>query len=178
MKRYVLVFFNVIAVVFSSAQKFTTEKGHVSFFSDASVEDIKAHNEIVGSMFDASNGELVYIVKNKDFSFDKPLMREHFNEKYIETEKFVRSTFQGKIVSFKKDVKGVQNVKAIGKLNIHGVTRNVEIPGTLEFLTEKVILKSKFMIRLLDYDIKIPKLLWQNIAEEVEVKIEFTYKPL
>lgn len=178
MKTVLLGIFYLTAIANVTAQKFTTEKGHLSFFSDASVEDIKAYDPIVGSMFNASNGELVYIVKNKDFIFEKPLMREHFNEKYIETEKFARSTFEGRIVSFKKDISGEQKIVAKGKLNIHGVTNNVEIPGTLEFASGKVILKSKFMVKLEDYDIKIPKLLGNNIAEEVEVKIEFTYKPL
>ena len=69
-------------------------------------------------------------------------------------------------------------MKAIGKLNIHGVTRDVEIPGTLEFVDGKVNLRSKFIVKLADYNIKIQKLVWQNIAEEIEVKVEFTYKSL
>ena len=160
------------------AQKFTSERGEISFFSDAAIEDISAVNSVIGSLFNGSTGEIVYIVKIKDFKFDKSLMREHFNEKYMEVEKFPKATFQGKIMGFKVNVPGAQPVKAIGKLNIHGVEKQVEIPGTLEISGGKAILKSKFIVKLQDYNIKIPKLVWQNIAEEIEVRVDFTYKPL
>jgi len=176
MKNLLFVF--IVLASNSHAQKFTSEKGLISFFSDAVIEDIQAENSMVGSLFNATSGELVYIVKIKDFKFEKSLMREHFNEKYMETEKFPKSTFLGKIIGFKANTPGEQKVKAVGKILIHGVTRDVEIPGTLEFINGKIIMKSKFMVKLADYNIKIPKLVWQNIAEEVQVKIEFTYKGL
>lgn len=150
----------------------------ISFFSDAALEDIKAENNLVGSLFNATSGDLVYIVKIKDFKFEKSLMREHFNEKYMETEKFPKSTFQGKITGFKANTPGQQKVRAIGKLSIHGISRDIDVPGTLEFASGKVNMQSKFIVKLVDYNIKIPKLVWQNIAEEIEVKIDFTYKPI
>lgn len=160
------------------AQKYSSEKGHISFFSDAAIEDIEAVNNMVGSLFNAGSGDLVYIVKIKDFKFAKSLMREHFNEKYMEIEKFPKSTFQGKLVGFKAGSPGEQKVKAVGKLSIHGVTKDVEIPGTLEFTGGKAVMKSKFMVKLVDYSITVPQLVWQNIAEEIEVRVEFTYKPI
>jgi YceI-like protein len=169
----------LFTIVFTAeAQKFTAEKSSISFFSDAALEDIKAENNLVGSLFNSTSGELVYIVKIKDFKFEKSLMREHFNEKYMETEKFPKSTFQGKITGFKANTPGQQKVRAIGKLSIHGITRDIDVPGTLEFASGKVNMQSKFIVKLVDYNIKIPKLVWQNIAEEIEVKIDFTYKPI
>jgi hypothetical protein len=176
MKNLLFVF--IVVASNSQAQKFTSEKGLISFFSDAVIEDIQAENAMVGSLFNASSGDLVYIAKIKDFKFEKSLMREHFNEKYMETEKFPKSTFLGKVIGFKPNSPGEQKVKAVGKLLIHGVTRDVEIPGILEFINGRVTMRSKFMVKLKDYDIKIPKLVWQNIAEEIQVKIEFTYKGL
>lgn len=171
--------FLLAAVTSSSlAQKFTSEKGHITFFSDAALEDIQAENGMVGSLFNSSSGDLVYIVKIKDFKFPKALMREHFNEKYMETEKFPKSTFTGKIVGFNPAASGPQKVRAVGKLMIHGVTKDVDIPGTIEFAGGKVAMKAKFIVKLVDYAIKIPKLVWQNIAEEIEVTIDFTYKPV
>jgi polyisoprenoid-binding protein YceI len=161
-----------------SAQKFTAEKGSISFFSDATIEDIKAENVIIGSRFNSATGELAYIVKIIDFKFPKALMREHFNEKYMETEKFPMSTFNGKIVGFKAVTPGVQKVRAVGKMTIHGVTKDVDIPGTIEFANGKVLVQSKFIVKLADYQIKIPKLMWQNIAEEIEVTVDLTYKSL
>ncbi len=176
--RRLLFITPLLFVLNAQAQKFTSEKGMISFFSDAAIEDIEAVNNMVGSLFNASTGDLVYIVKIKDFRFDKSLMREHFNEKYMETEKYPKSTFQGKVTGFRANAPGEQHVRAMGKLSIHGVTRTVDIPGTLQFANGKTIIKSNFIVKLADYKITIPQIVWQNIAEEVEVKIEFTYKPI
>lgn len=104
-------------------------------------------------------------------------MQEHFNEKYMESEKYPKSTFQGNITGFDPTREAVQQVQSSGKLSIHGVTRDVVIPGTIQKQGESFLLKTKFIVKLVDYKITIPQLLWQNIAEEVEVTIEFTYKP-
>lgn len=160
------------------AQKFSAERGEISFFSDGVIEDIDAKNTQVGSIIDATTGEVVFIAKIKDFVFPKSLMREHFNEKYMETERFPKATFQGKLTGMKVGTPGAQAVRAVGKLNIHGVTRDIDVPGTFEFSAGKVVTKSKFMVKLEDYNIKIPTLVWQNIAEVVEVRVEFTYKPI
>jgi hypothetical protein len=162
----------------ASGQKLTSEKGDLSFFSDGAIEDIEARNSMVGSLFNVTTGELVYIAKIKDFIFPKTLMREHFNEKYMETEKFPKSTFQGKLIGFSPNASGEQRVRAVGKINLHGITRDVDVPGTLEFVGGKARMKAKFFVKLSDYNIRIPTLIWQNIAEEVEVRVEFTYKPI
>ena len=159
-------------------QKFTAEKGQVSFFSDAAIEDIEAVNTVVGSLYNATSGEIVYILKIRDFVFPKALMREHFNEKYMESEKFPKSSFQGKVTGYNPTATGAQKVHAVGKLNIHGVTKDIDVAGTMENVAGKIQLKSRFMIKLADYNVKIPTIVWQNIAEEVEVRIDFTYKPL
>jgi polyisoprenoid-binding protein YceI len=178
MKGFYVGFIFFLVSTTSIAQKFTAEKGTISFFSDATIEDIKAENAIVGSRFNASNGELAYIIKIVDFKFPKALMREHFNEKYMETEKFPMSTFNGKVVGFKPGTAGQQKVRAVGNMTIHGVTQEVDIPGTIEFANGKVLVQSKFIVKLVDYQIKIPKLMWQNIAEEIEVTVDLTYKAL
>jgi len=178
MRLFTIAAILIVCFHYGEAQKFTTEKGQITFFSDAAIEDIEAINTVVGSLFNAATGELVYIMKIRDFVFHKPLMREHFNEKYLESEKFPKSTFQGKITGFKPNVTGEQKVRAVGKLNIHGVTRDIDVPGTAEMNNGKLAMKAKFMVKLQDYNIKIPTLVWQNIAEEVEVKVDFIYKPL
>ncbi|MBK5278018.1 MAG: YceI family protein [Bacteroidia bacterium] len=162
--------------LFSYAQKFVTESSSVSFFSDGAIEDISAQNSKAVSIFNSTTGDIVYSIPIKDFEFEKSLMKEHFNEKYLETEKFPKATFQGKISGFTIASAGEQIAKAAGKLTIHGVTKEIEVPGTVEIAKGKLVMKSKFMVKLEDYSIAIPQLLWQNLAEEVEVKIEFTYK--
>src|SRR4051812_28022383 len=112
MKRSMFIFLYILTTGASFAQKFTAEKGQISFFSDAAIEDIEAVNSIVGSLFNGTTGELVYIMKIRDFVFHKALMREHFNEKYMESEKFPKATFQGKIIGYKPNTVGEQKVKA------------------------------------------------------------------
>jgi polyisoprenoid-binding protein YceI len=160
------------------AQKYTVEKSTVTFFSDAAIEDIKADNAASSSIFNIETGEIAFSIPIKDFEFAKDLMKQHFNEKYMDTEKFPKSTFAGIISGYDPSASGEQKSTAKGKLFIHGVTQQVELPGTLEFTGDKIIARSKFMVKLKDYKVKIPQLLWQNIAEEVEVTIEFTFKPM
>jgi polyisoprenoid-binding protein YceI len=161
----------------TQAQKFTTEKTFVSFFSDAAIEDITAENTKTVGVFNAATGDIAFSVPIKEYEFEKSLMKEHFNEKYMETEKFPKSTFQGKVTGYDPNASGVQQVSSIGKLSIHGQTHEVEIPGTIEKQGDKLIMKSKFIVKLEDYKIAIPQLLWQNIAEQVEVTVDFTFKP-
>lgn len=160
-----------------SAQKYTTEKTFVSFFSDAAIEDISAENTKTVGVFNSATGDIAFSVPIKDYEFEKSLMKEHFNEKYMESEKFPKSTFQGKVTGYDPNATGPQNATSKGKLTIHGVTKEVEIPGTIEKQGEKLLMKSKFIVKLQDYKIAIPKLLWQNIAEQVEVTVDFTFKP-
>lgn len=160
------------------AQKYSLQKSIVQFYSDATIEDIKANNVKSSSLFNIDNGEVVFSIPIKDFEFEKSLMKEHFNEKYLESHKFPKSIFQGRLQDVRKDVAGEQSVMATGKFTIHGVTKDVVIPGTLEIRGDQIVARSKFNIHLADYNIAIPKLLWQNIAEDVEVSVEFIYKPL
>ena len=105
-------------------------------------------------------------------------MQVHFNEKYMESEKFPRSTFKGKIEGLDPSNTTLQQVKAVGQLSIHGVTRDVNIPGTLQIEGNTVTLRAKFMVKLVDYNIKVPQIVWQNIAQEVEVSVDFFYRPV
>ncbi len=158
-----------------SAQRYTAEKSTITFFSDATIEDIKATNSQAAGIVDLSSSGFAFSIPIKDFEFEKNLMKEHFNEKYLEAEKFPKATFQGKMNGFDAAKAGQQNVKAIGKLLIHGVTKEVELPATIEVTADKKLsILSTFIVKLEDYKIKIPKLMWQNIAEQVEVKVDFT----
>ena len=176
MKRFFWVLFMVVALN-ASAQKYVAEKSVITFFSDATIEDIKAVNAKTTSLLNTESMDIVFSVPIREFQFDKKLMQQHFNDKYMESEKYPKATFSGKVEGFNPSAKGATQAKAKGKLTIHGVTKEVEIPGTLEMNGNQILLKSKFMVKLEDYKIKIPQLMWQNIAEQVEVSVDITYKP-
>lgn len=176
-RNFFWVLFSVMASQ-TAAQKYVSEKGVITFFSEAAIEDIKAENPKASSMLNTSTTDIAFVVPIREFQFEKKLMQEHFNEKYMESEKYPKATFSGKLDGFvSTGAPGVQKVKALGKLVIHGVPKDVEISGTVETTTQYILIKSKFIVRLEDFKIKIPQLMWQNIAEQVEVSVEFTYKP-
>lgn len=165
-------------VVPGCAQKYSIDRSFVKFFSDAAVEDITAENSKSSSIFNEVTGEVVFSIPIKEFEFEKSLMKQHFNEKYMESDQFPKAMFQGKINGFQANATGEQKATAKGKLTIHGVEQDVEIPGTILKANNSILMKSKFIVKLADYKIKIPQLLWKNIAEEVEVTVEFNYKSL
>jgi hypothetical protein len=158
-------------------QKYSVEKSTVTFFSEATVEDITAETKGARGILDTETGEIAFSILIREFKFAKSLMQEHFNEKYLESEKFPKSTFQGKIEGYSMTVSGPQPATASGKLTLHGVTKEINVPGTVEVGQDQVVMRSKFVVKLEDYAVKIPKLLWQNIAEQVEVSVDFTFKP-
>ncbi len=158
--------------------KFGAESARLTFLSEGTIEDIRASNTKVTSIFDGNKGDIAFLVRVKDFQFEKKLMQIHFNEKFLESEKYPKSTFLGSVVGFDPLKIGVQQVIAIGKLSIHGVTREVKIPGTLEKRGSNLHLKSKFLVRLSEYNINIPQIVWQNIAEDVEVDLNISFTPL
>lgn len=158
-----------------AAQKYIAERSAITFFSDALIEDITATNAKTTSIFSKQTGDIVFSVPIREFQFEKKLMQEHFNEKYMESDKYPKATFSGKLENWDPDESSVQQVKAKGKLTIHGVTREIELPGTVQ-LNDKIVMKSKFIVKLADYNIKIPQIVFQNIAEEIEVTVDITYK--
>lgn len=174
MKATLLALFLAVAVSDACSQKFRTSAGMARFFSDAAIEDIEAVNNKVSAIVNISTGEFAFSATIREFQFEKALMKEHFNEKYMESDKFPVSTFTGSIAGFNKEQAGWQEVAASGKFTIHGVTREVQIPGTISKSDNGYSIKAKFIVRLEDYKVKIPQLLWQNIAEQVEVTVEFS----
>lgn len=175
MKRLLLILF--VWSLDCEAQKLVSNQSQVRFFSKAAIEDIKAENSKSASIFNVGTGDIVFSIPIKDFEFDKSLMKQHFNEKYMDSDKFPKASFSGKVFGYDPAATGEQKTIAKGKLSIHGIERDVEIPGTLEWTGDKLVARSVFKVKLQDHKIKIPKMLWQNIAEDVEVTIEFNYQP-
>ncbi|HWZ22840.1 MAG TPA: YceI family protein [Cytophagaceae bacterium] len=160
--------------------KYITNTGKVSFFSSTPVEDIDAVNSKVTSILDTDNGDIVFSMSITDFIFKKSLMQTHFNENYMESEKYPKSTFKGKITNFssiKFDVNGTYPATIEGDITIHNVTKPIKVTGTFEVKDGKIFAKSKFSVKTADYKIDIPKLVFQKIAETIDVTVDLTYTP-
>jgi len=161
--------------------KYLTNEGTIVFYSHTAIEDITAENSEVASVIDTESGEVAVIVKMTDFQFEKKLMQEHFNENYVESEKYPKSTFSGLILN-NQDVDytmhGVHSVQVEGALTIHGVTNKVSAKGSVEITTEGIVAKTKFMLNPEDYGIKIPKVVRKNIADNMEIRINLKHNPI
>jgi hypothetical protein len=157
---------------------FTVKEGEISFYSESPLENIDAHNKSIHSILNTSTREIAFLVPIRKFEFKKALMQEHFNEKYMESDTYPMSTFKGKInenVDFTKD--GETAVTATGKLTIHGVEKDVTIPGKLIIKSGEISIESDFNVLVKDYNITIPQLVFQNIAESIAVKVRISYTP-
>ena len=161
----------------SIAQRHRVTSSEISFFSEAPMEDIEAHSERATGLFDASSAEIAFVVPIRSFQFDKSLMQEHFNENYLESEKYPNATFEGKLLNFRPESSEKQTVTAQGNFTIHGVTHQVEIPGEVTRQKDLWQMQASFPVKLEEYKIKIPKMVFYNIAEVVEVSVQFTYQP-
>jgi hypothetical protein len=182
MKKFTIILAVILLTsTLANAQKFMTKTGSIKFFSDTPVEKIEAVNRQVNSALDFSTGSFVFKVLIKGFEFEKALMQEHFNENYMESEKFPNSTFNGKITNI-KDVNlskdGVYKVVAEGDLSMHGVTNKVKVNGTLEIKGGKVIGKATFNVAPKDYNITIPKAVINNISETIRVDVNISLDKL
>lgn len=165
-------------IVTTQAQKYYTKNGTISFFSKTNMEDIKAENNQVMSVLNVQTGELQFSLLVKGFHFEKALMEEHFNENYLESEKFPKSTFKGLItdiakVNFLKD--GNYPVNINGDLNMHGVSNKINVAGTIYIKEGAITGKSVFKLVMTDYKVIIPKLVENNISKTIEITVDFLY---
>ncbi len=157
---------------------YISESSNISFFSSTPVEDIEAVNEASTSLINVAKSEIVFRVPISGFQFEKPLMQEHFNENYMDTEKYPTASFKGRLSdSLDLSIDTVYKISATGMMNIHGVDRPETYTGTIVVKDGKAVLKCNFTVKLKDHKIKVPKVVFANIAEEIEVKTEFQYKP-
>ena len=181
MKKYIRLFLVGMSVIWvaasSNAQETMTSSESVVNF-DAG-KNIEAENKTSKFIIRDSDDSLVSLIVIKDFIFPNSLMQEHFNENYIESDKYPEASFSGKLKGFKKsDISSeVKTYEAKGKLTIHGVERGIKFPVTLLVNEEGIVeLNAVFNVQLEDHKIKIPKVMFVKIAEEAEVKVTAFFK--
>jgi hypothetical protein len=160
----------------SAQDKYFTRDGYIKFYSSTPIEDIAAENHKVTAILDEATGKLEFSALIKSFEFEKALMEEHFNENYMESNTFPKSTFKGEIVGFdaSKASDKPMDVTVKGTLEMHGVAKEITEKGTVTKKDGKYILKSKMMVNPEDYKIEIPNTVREKIAKELEVTIDVT----
>jgi len=158
------------ASVFS--QTYITRNGNIQFKSKTPLEDIYAENRQVYAVIDVPKKNLAFTCLVKGFLFKKELMQQHFNENYVESDRYPKANFIGSYtgeVDTKKD--GIYAVEVQGKLYLHGVTQQIVVPASIEVSNKKLIGTADFKLTPADFNIKIPSLVKDKIAKQIDVHV-------
>jgi polyisoprenoid-binding protein YceI len=182
MKKYALTGFLFFCTFTLLAQdKYFTKSGKIYFNASAKLEKVEATNRSVVAVMDTKTGAVQFAVMLKGFDFEKALMQEHFNENYVESDKYPKAEFAGKVtnnqeINYTRD--GVYPVKVSGKLTLHGQTKEVSATGKITVKGGKIQLDSDFEVLLSDFKIDIPGLVKENISNNTRISVQCQLEPL
>jgi polyisoprenoid-binding protein YceI len=162
----------------SAQTLYKASNASVSFFSKTPIEDIDGKTETATTLINLENKDIAFMIQNNSFQFPNKLMQEHFNEKYMESEKYPMSSFRGNVQeNIDLKIAGVYKVNVKGKLTIHGVVQERTIPGTITVKEGSILMESNFTVKNSDHNIEIPSLVAAKIADELAVKVKATLIP-
>ncbi|NSL88936.1 YceI family protein [Chitinophaga solisilvae] len=158
---------------------FSCRNANLSFFSSAPLEDIEAKTDKGVSAINIKTKAIYFKVPVASFKFRKKLMEEHFNQNYLESDKYPYAEFKGKITEetdLTKD--GTYPVTVTGTLSIHGVEKNYQEKGTITVQGNNIRAVATFNVHVADHRIQIPTIVVKNIAEVVAVTVNAGYTPV
>ncbi len=178
MKYIFIILFSFLSINQAGQDLYVSKNARITFFSSALIEDIKAETTAGVSVFNAATNELDFSVAISSFQFEKAFMQQHFNSDYMESDKYPRALFKGKLlehVDVTKD--GTYPVNARGELTVHGITQTRTIAGILVVKNGVISMTSEFMVKCADHHIDIPQILFYHIAEVIKVNVSAVYSP-
>ena len=155
---------------------YACKNAKITLYSEAPIENIEATSVNGTSVLNAATGEIAFSIPIRSFHFHKSLMEEHFNENYMESDKYPNAAFKGRlqtIPDLSKD--GAYPVRATGTLDVHGVKQDRTIDGRLVVKAGVVSLAAQFNVKCADHHIDIPKIVFHNIAETIQVNVTAVY---
>ena len=161
--------------------RYLTKTGLISFFSATPIEDIEARNQQVAAVLDFGTGQLAFSLLIKGFVFKRTLMQEHFNENYLESDKYPKATFTGHFLEFEAGqlaTAGAHPAQVEGDLTLHGVTRHIRVPATVELRGGQLLAQATFPVASADYNIEIPLLVRNSIAKIISVHVDLACLPV
>ena len=155
-------------------QVFSVKSSKVIFKSVAELETISAESTSLTGLVDPKTKNFAFSINNKSFDgFNSALQKEHFNDNYLESDKYPTTTYTGRIIDdidFKKP--GIYTIRVKGMFKIKGVTREELIKGVIEVSPAGIRLNSSFSLLLSDYEIRVPRIVNQKIATEIQISIQ------
>ena len=171
---WVLVLFISCATAVSAQKKYSTNNATIHFIA-VDDNDIDAVNKEVVSRLE-SNGDMSFILLIKNFKFEMETMQNHFNTEYLESDKFPRAFFSGKItnintVNFTKD--GKYPITASGNIQVHGVSKPIQTNGFIEIKNGFVKTSAQFTVTLKDFG--IGGVLIKMVADKINIDVTASY---
>jgi hypothetical protein len=173
--RYLEVVICVICLLISAAfygQKYSTRNGNLKFEASVpSFEEVAAENKTTSAVLEASKGDLAVLALMKGFRFKVALMEEHFNENYVESDKYPKATFTGKIEGFDvaKLTAEAKVFTITGNLLVHGKTKKVTDAAKISKSGDKIIIVGSFTVKPEEFDIEIPSVVSSKVADKIEI---------
>jgi polyisoprenoid-binding protein YceI len=181
MKRFILLTFLILiyASVFGQNTYFS-RTGHIYFLSHTDAIDIDANNHQGASFLDINSGKLQFAILIKSFEFSLATAKEHFNESYMDSDKYPKAEFKGQIqnvdsLDFSKC--GVYHVKVNGDINIRNIKKHIQVNAELTVKKQGITANTDFYLTVSDFNIKVPKVVAHRISKDVLVKVKIDYLP-
>ena len=155
------------------AQRYITRNAEVYFLSDKdALEIVEATNNQVGAVVDLFDKEVAFQIQMRAFHFKIALMEEHFNENYVESDQYPKATFRGRFIDLPEDLSLQNKLLVKGIIDFHGVQKEIEVFVNLELKGDTLISSSNFVLLCSDFGIKIPKIVADKLANEIQVAIK------
>lgn len=172
MKDIKLMFLILLIALNGYGQKYSTRAGVVKFEASVpSFEEVAAENKAASAVLNADNGEIAVLTLMKGFRFKVALMEEHFNESYVESDKFPKATFTGRIegLDLSRLTESGKSHTVTGELTMHGKTKKITDTAIVSKSGNSITVSGNFMVKPQDFDIKVPKMVSKKVAENVNV---------
>jgi hypothetical protein len=179
MKKIFLTIALSVTFVLLAQDKMITKTGKITF--EASVpafEEVKAKNDGVTCVLNPKTGEIASLALMKGFRFKLALMEEHFNENYVNSDSYPKSTFKGKIEHFDATslTAAYKDYTIKGKLELHGKTNDVTSSAKVRKTDAGIEIITNFIVNADDYDIRIPSVVKSKVSNKVKIKAEYLVK--
>ena len=180
MKKFIFLAVSIFTLSSLFAQKYTTRDAYVYFNpnKDQTKKDYEAASKQGTAVLNVPTSEVALLMPIKTFRFNNALLEEHFNENYLESNKFPNATYKGKLNGFKPEMltkNGTYNLSSSGQVTMHGVTKPFAGQVTLVVNGKVATFNCNFGIRAGDYKIDVPAIVKPKLADvtPLQAKIKF-----
>ena len=178
MKKIMVIAFLLMGFTLTNAQKYLTKEGNIELYSKTPLLVIDGKSQTAGSIIDAANGDVVATVLITSFKFKEALLEEHFNENYLESDKYPKAQFKGKISNWSSvnvGKNGTYPITIEGDLTIHGVTKPIKAEGKLVVSGDKLKATTEFYVSLESYNIRVEESYKDRIPDKIKLTLDFDY---